>query len=439
MKTPPEKKQALQRERKNFLNLSQKPENDKKIKKIGKFGNKIANCIGPLKSFINIDQKIRIRLIRLKLNKSQHIIAYNFLKEILSEGVEEDKEKKQQYVEKIKIHLNLLLFIKEFFNKNEENIQNPLKIFEELENTFKNFKDGTFMQIYSFFTKARVYYTYEDYHQALVCIKSMEFATLKNNFEDFRLIAYFYLGKTYQSLRVHKKGLKYYLRTLQLAWKIHDINQELLVYDHLGLMYYYMGNLETAKTFHDKMVLGETEKDQEFKKFSIRLYNLGIKNSAIQKKFDKTFKKALVGHIDNRKLDVSLENKPKVINHELNIELKKLEKEGKISNPTKGIGEFIYKNEGYFKKKMEKWIRRIAGQKGSEIQQKRLLTHCSFNRNHENFEKIGFGQDKYMKISYKSNFNNQKAVTNLFKKITAEINNGLYDLEDFASLLEKDS
>ena len=396
---------------------------------------KLFRGMSPLKNLITLQQKIRIRLIRLKLNKAEHMIGYNFLKEILSENID-DAEKKNLYLCKIKEHLQAFLYIKEFISNNENNVQNPLEFLKGLEMVLKDFKEGSFLHIYSLFIKGRVHYCYEDFNQALISLKTIEAITVKNYlFDEFRLLGFFCQGKNYQSLKNYKEALNCYLKTLQLSWKIKDKNQELLVYDYLGLTYYYLGDIEKAKVFHEKMALGKLEKDKEFKKYAINLYHQGVRNSLLLKKLEKTFRKALISHIENIKIDVFLEEKPKVIDHELNIEMRKLENEGKITKPLYGIGAFLYKNEGYFKKKLKFKIKRIAE---NQINEKQFMTHCSYNRNYENFAMIGFVHDKFQKISYKSNKINQKTVGKLLKKIIVEINHGLYDLEDFGSLLEKE-
>lgn len=38
-----------------------------------------------------------------------------------------------------------------------------------------------------------------------------------------------------------------------------EVNQELKVYDLLGLTYFYQGNLQKAYFFHNKMIKGERE------------------------------------------------------------------------------------------------------------------------------------------------------------------------------------
>lgn len=394
------------------------------------------NVFSLKKNLIPLSQKVRIRLLRLKLNKGKNLIGYNFIKEFLEDNFEDEPEKKGIYIEKIKENLNWLLFIKGLLKNTIANIQNPFFLYESLDKELTNFKEGCFLQIYTFYLKARVYFTYEDFTRALICLKTMEIAIPKNFFEDFRLLNFFYQGKTLQKMRLYKESLSYYLKTLLLSWKLQDKNHESLVYDYIGLIYYYLGDMEISRCFHEKMTLGKNETDKDFINYSLSLYNLSLINEVAQQKLNKTFKRALISHVSNNSMQkfMLLEKKKNEIDHNLNVELKRLEtqnKQNKIGRKKIRIGDFIYKNESYFRKKQEK-----IGKIDVEINKKRVLTHCSFNRNQENFTGIGMSE-KFKGISYKSNLNNQKQMLKLIKKLENEINNGLFELEDFAGFLEK--
>jgi hypothetical protein len=44
-------------------------------------------------------------------------------------------------------------------------------------------------------------------------------------------------------------------KMLKIAWKLDLENYELLIYDLIGKTFYKLGNIEKALLFHDKMVL----------------------------------------------------------------------------------------------------------------------------------------------------------------------------------------
>ena len=49
------------------------------------------------------------------------------------------------------------------------------------------------------------------------------------------------------------------MKFLGLAWLINNETKEIRAYDQIGMQYYYMGNLEAAEFYHNKMNLGEVE------------------------------------------------------------------------------------------------------------------------------------------------------------------------------------
>jgi hypothetical protein len=48
---------------------------------------------------------------------------------------------------------------------------------------------------------------------------------------------------------------------LRLTWYMKDTDKELKAYDLIGVQYFYMGNLEKANFYHNKMLRGECEND----------------------------------------------------------------------------------------------------------------------------------------------------------------------------------
>ncbi|CAD8090536.1 unnamed protein product [Paramecium primaurelia] len=61
-------------------------------------------------------------------------------------------------------------------------------------------------------------------------------------------------------LRVRPKlSQLYFTKYLMSAWKLNEKNHELYAYDLLGKYYFYVGQIEKAKQFHDKMIGGYCE------------------------------------------------------------------------------------------------------------------------------------------------------------------------------------
>jgi hypothetical protein len=48
-------------------------------------------------------------------------------------------------------------------------------------------------------------------------------------------------------------------KLLQLSWESNNYEGELAAYEFLGVQYYYQGNMERAKFFHERALKGLTE------------------------------------------------------------------------------------------------------------------------------------------------------------------------------------
>lgn len=50
-----------------------------------------------------------------------------------------------------------------------------------------------------------------------------------------------------------------------MSWLLNNVNKELKAYDQLGKCYYYLGDLDKACYFHEKMMSGKIENDVSVK------------------------------------------------------------------------------------------------------------------------------------------------------------------------------
>lgn len=55
---------------------------------------------------------------------------------------------------------------------------------------------------------------------------------------------------------------------LRFSWLLKNANKELKAYDYIGISYYYQGDMDKACYFHEKMMLGDIEKDDIIKEIS---------------------------------------------------------------------------------------------------------------------------------------------------------------------------
>jgi hypothetical protein len=52
---------------------------------------------------------------------------------------------------------------------------------------------------------------------------------------------------------------------MRVSWYADDKNHEIKAYDHMGVAFYYLGEMDKAIYYHLKMVEGYTEKDESIK------------------------------------------------------------------------------------------------------------------------------------------------------------------------------
>jgi len=84
-------------------------------------------------------------------------------------------------------------------------------------------------------------------------------------------------------LKYHKTALVYFTKFLYVAWEIDSPKDELLAYDYIGIQYYYMGKLEKAEFFHNRMVGGKLEAKNS------RQRQIGIIKIRLNKESNHTF------------------------------------------------------------------------------------------------------------------------------------------------------
>ena len=64
---------------------------------------------------------------------------------------------------------------------------------------------------------------------------------------------------TYRSIRYYKRAVDYFKYQLSLAWELNDMEAEMRSYDNLAIEYYYIGNINKAKLYHDRVLRGRIE------------------------------------------------------------------------------------------------------------------------------------------------------------------------------------
>ena len=67
------------------------------------------------------------------------------------------------------------------------------------------------------------------------------------------------LGTCYRQLRYHELAADYFKYSLSLAWELNDQTAEMRNYDNLAVEYFYIGNIDKAKLYHERVFRGRTE------------------------------------------------------------------------------------------------------------------------------------------------------------------------------------
>ena len=60
---------------------------------------------------------------------------------------------------------------------------------------------------------------------------------------------------------------------MSLAWELDDRTTEVRAYENLSVEYYYNGDIENSKKFHERCIRGHTEKPDSRSKVANKLIN----------------------------------------------------------------------------------------------------------------------------------------------------------------------
>lgn len=79
-----------------------------------------------------------------------------------------------------------------------------------------------------------------------------------------KMRAYKLLGQCFLRLKKSHQAQVYITKYLICSWKLGLTNDELKAYEFLGKFYYYEGELERAKIFHQRMMNGNNLVREKF-------------------------------------------------------------------------------------------------------------------------------------------------------------------------------
>jgi hypothetical protein len=86
----------------------------------------------------------------------------------------------------------------------------------------------------------------------------------------YKVKCYKYLTKCFQAAGNYTLSVFYAIKLLQIAWHINSLKYELEAYDLLAIQYFYLGEVQKAHYYHERMLSGRAEaKDSEIRKLGI--------------------------------------------------------------------------------------------------------------------------------------------------------------------------
>jgi tetratricopeptide (TPR) repeat protein len=68
------------------------------------------------------------------------------------------------------------------------------------------------------------------------------------------------LSRICREYRDFTSAIKLLKKALQYSWENNSFDEEIEIYEELGICYYYTGEIETAQFYHQKFVTGDTER-----------------------------------------------------------------------------------------------------------------------------------------------------------------------------------
>ena len=115
------------------------------------------------------------------------------------------------------------------------------------------------LQLYSLQVYANICIQLSDFTKAIRILRYYISQSRSAKLYKNRMRAYELLANCYSKVSNPLLSLNCYVRMLELAWFVESKEVELAAYDQIGMQYYYLGNVEKAKYFHEKMMQAEIE------------------------------------------------------------------------------------------------------------------------------------------------------------------------------------
>lgn len=110
-----------------------------------------------------------------------------------------------------------------------------------------------------------MYVEFDDYETARNLYSFYKIVSFRLELLEETMYSYEALGNVYKFLYQYHKAIKCYKKMIEMAWILNNRVAELRGYDHIGIQYFYLGNKEKAKYYHERMIYGLYEKETKIK------------------------------------------------------------------------------------------------------------------------------------------------------------------------------
>lgn len=243
----------------------------------------------PLKSPLMPDSNPRSKEYEIYMNTKNYKLSkkiINSLKNVFQQTITE----RSNSSEKAMVEMKIL----ETFNNLLTHLSNIPSIITECikkrENREEFFHAITFISLELSQTKdysllvdgmklqAKLYKIYGDYNKSLQIYNNCLQLCNKHELYKMKTKIYKRLGKLYLDLQNFKKSKSNFIKSLQMAWFVSSQKYELAIYDQLGMIAYYEGDIDKAKYYHNRMIDCELERSDS----SIRLVAISKIKSKIE-------------------------------------------------------------------------------------------------------------------------------------------------------------
>jgi tetratricopeptide (TPR) repeat protein len=106
---------------------------------------------------------------------------------------------------------------------------------------------------------ADVYIEFDEYEKAKNWYFYYKFLSYNLEMLEDVLCAYECLGNAYKFQYQYHKAIKCYKKQIEVSWVLYNKMSELRAYDNIGIQYFYLGNKEKARYYHERMIYGRSE------------------------------------------------------------------------------------------------------------------------------------------------------------------------------------